>query len=273
MGSPRNSIIIPHGQIVDGEIVGEGADKRIRIVGRVLDGLGEPIPDALIEFWQADSEGRYGAEKFGGFGRQGTGTDPNGRFVFDTINSRGRRQGPRRCSVTIRRVHARTADPRLYEAVFSPTEKGGGERGRSGVGDRSRGAAAHADRITRDQGRARPVPLRHSHAGRERNRLFRRIATLTRETSAKPGSAPLGCLSEIAFEVDQYLRTSGAGSGGGGAKVSPIIQRRPMRKSFEASVVRGRHEIRDLAVPQDPLAAKLTPFTQLDPPDSESCPC
>jgi protocatechuate 3,4-dioxygenase alpha subunit len=75
----------PHGQIVDGEIVGEGADRRIRIVGRVLDGRDEPIPDALIEFWQADSEGRYGAEGFSGFGRQGTGTDPNGRFVFDTI--------------------------------------------------------------------------------------------------------------------------------------------------------------------------------------------
>jgi protocatechuate 3,4-dioxygenase alpha subunit len=74
----------PHGQIVDGEIVGEGAADRIRITGRVLDGRGEPIPDALIEFWQADSEGRYGAEGFGGFGRQGTGTDPNGRFVFDT---------------------------------------------------------------------------------------------------------------------------------------------------------------------------------------------
>ena len=62
----------PHGQIVDGEIVGEGAADRIRIVGRVLDGRVEPIPDALIEFWQADSEGRYGAEGFSGFGRQGT---------------------------------------------------------------------------------------------------------------------------------------------------------------------------------------------------------
>src|ERR1700722_18801713 len=48
--------------------------------------------------------------------------------------------------------------------------------------------------------------------------------------------APLGCCESL--EADQYLRTSGAGaSGGGGAKVSPIIQRRPIRKSFEASVV------------------------------------
>jgi protocatechuate 3,4-dioxygenase alpha subunit len=75
----------PHGQIVDGEIAAEGADGRIRIVGRVFDGRGEPIPDALIEFWQADSRGRYGAEGFRGFGRQGTGTDANGRFIFETV--------------------------------------------------------------------------------------------------------------------------------------------------------------------------------------------
>jgi protocatechuate 3,4-dioxygenase alpha subunit len=75
----------PHGQIVDGAIAGEGAEGRIRIVGRVLDGRDEPIPDALIEVWQADAEGRYGAGGFVGFGRQGTGTDPTGRFVFETI--------------------------------------------------------------------------------------------------------------------------------------------------------------------------------------------
>jgi protocatechuate 3,4-dioxygenase alpha subunit len=75
----------PHGQIVAGDIVGEDAPERIRVEGRVLDGRGEVIPDALIEFWQADARGRYGAEGFRGFGRQGTGTDPRGRFVFETI--------------------------------------------------------------------------------------------------------------------------------------------------------------------------------------------
>ena len=75
----------PLGQIANGEIAGEGAPGRIRIVGRVFDGRGEPIPDALVEFWQADSEGRFGAEGFRGFGRQGTGTDPSGRFSFETI--------------------------------------------------------------------------------------------------------------------------------------------------------------------------------------------
>jgi protocatechuate 3,4-dioxygenase alpha subunit len=75
----------PFGQIVAGDMAGEDGPERIRIEGRVLDGRGEAIPDALIEVWQADARGRYGAEGFRGFGRQGTGTDPSGRFVFDTI--------------------------------------------------------------------------------------------------------------------------------------------------------------------------------------------
>lgn len=75
----------PNGQIADGTLAPEGAADRIRIVGRVFDGHGAIIPDALIEIWQADAEGRYGAEGHAGFGRQGTGTDPEGRFVFDTI--------------------------------------------------------------------------------------------------------------------------------------------------------------------------------------------
>jgi protocatechuate 3,4-dioxygenase alpha subunit len=75
----------PNGQVVDGAIAIESDANRIRIVGRVFDGAGAPIPDALIELWQADSSGRYGDLEFRGFGRQGTGTDAEGRFVFETI--------------------------------------------------------------------------------------------------------------------------------------------------------------------------------------------
>ena len=67
--------------------------QHIRIEGRVYDGEGNPIDDALIEIWQADAEGRYPhpADRrgvnapFGGFGRAGTGSDPEKRFVFHTI--------------------------------------------------------------------------------------------------------------------------------------------------------------------------------------------
>jgi protocatechuate 3,4-dioxygenase alpha subunit len=65
----------------------------IRIEGRVLDGAGVPITDAMIEIWQADASGHYvGAgqpkatnTRFTGFGRCGTGTDPEARFWFETI--------------------------------------------------------------------------------------------------------------------------------------------------------------------------------------------
>ncbi len=43
----------------------------VRVVGRVLDGNGEPVSDALIELWQP-----------GGWGR--CGTDAEGRFEFLT---------------------------------------------------------------------------------------------------------------------------------------------------------------------------------------------
>jgi protocatechuate 3,4-dioxygenase, alpha subunit len=53
----------------------------IRIRGRVLDGAGEPVSDALVEIWQADPAGRFShpddprgpADGFRGFGRCPTG--------------------------------------------------------------------------------------------------------------------------------------------------------------------------------------------------------
>lgn len=70
--------------------------QRIRIEGRVLDGNGEPIPDAMIELWQANAHGRYNHPAddrrdnlldpdFKGFARAGTGVDQGKRFMFDTI--------------------------------------------------------------------------------------------------------------------------------------------------------------------------------------------
>jgi protocatechuate 3,4-dioxygenase alpha subunit len=71
----------------------ETQGERIEIVGRVLDGDGAPVPDALLEIWQANAAGRYAhpddrQEKpldpaFRGFGR--CATDADGRFRFATI--------------------------------------------------------------------------------------------------------------------------------------------------------------------------------------------
>lgn len=67
--------------------------ERIRIEGRVTDGDGQPVPDAMIEIWQANAHGRYNhpADQrdlpldpdFTGFGRSPT--DEDGTFWFETI--------------------------------------------------------------------------------------------------------------------------------------------------------------------------------------------
>ena len=66
---------------------------RIRVEGRVLDGDDLPIPDALLEIWQANAAGRYHhpADRrelpldahFTGYGRSGT--DADGGYWFETI--------------------------------------------------------------------------------------------------------------------------------------------------------------------------------------------
>ena len=65
--------------------------ERVSIRGRVLDGDGKPVDDALVEIWQADSQGRYGGKRFRGFGRSAT--DREGAFRFQTIKP-GRVAGP-----------------------------------------------------------------------------------------------------------------------------------------------------------------------------------
>ena len=63
------------------ELVEPSASGAVRVTGRVLDGAGEPVPDAMVEIWQADEEGRY-RDDFG-WGRSGC--DADGRFSFTTV--------------------------------------------------------------------------------------------------------------------------------------------------------------------------------------------
>ena len=66
---------------------------RLRLRVRVFDGAGEPVPDALVELWQADAAGRYVAQRgdadtepghaFRGWARLPTST--TGECTFETI--------------------------------------------------------------------------------------------------------------------------------------------------------------------------------------------
>jgi protocatechuate 3,4-dioxygenase, alpha subunit len=53
----------------------------VRISGRVVDGAGVPVDDAIVEIWQPDGEGEYRD----GFGWGRCGTDADGRYSLTTV--------------------------------------------------------------------------------------------------------------------------------------------------------------------------------------------
>ena len=64
-------------------VVAEGTPGAVRVGGRVTDGAGQPVPDALVETWQADGQGRLAHPGFRGFGR--CATDAEGRWAVRTL--------------------------------------------------------------------------------------------------------------------------------------------------------------------------------------------
>ncbi|MGU3576629.1 protocatechuate 3,4-dioxygenase subunit alpha [Brucellaceae bacterium C25G] len=77
------------GPLYNEKTIGE----RITIKGRIFDGMGIPLRDALVEIWQADSKGTYNSPSetnghadpnFSGWGRCPSNMD-NGEFIFQTI--------------------------------------------------------------------------------------------------------------------------------------------------------------------------------------------
>ncbi|MGZ5213158.1 MAG: protocatechuate 3,4-dioxygenase subunit alpha [Actinomycetota bacterium] len=72
-------------------IVPEGTEGAIWLRGAVLDGEGNPVPDSMVETWQADPNGRFdhpddprgAVSGFRGFGRASA--DPNGRYAILTV--------------------------------------------------------------------------------------------------------------------------------------------------------------------------------------------
>jgi protocatechuate 3,4-dioxygenase alpha subunit len=79
---------------ITNRLVDESDPRAIRIAGMLRDGAGEPVPDGLVEIWQANASGRYAHPTddreeipleggFTGFGRSGT--EDAGRFEFVTV--------------------------------------------------------------------------------------------------------------------------------------------------------------------------------------------
>jgi len=64
-------------------VVPEGTEGALWLHGRILDGEGAPIPDAVVETWQADPHGHLDAPGFRGFGRGPT--DEHGRWRVLTL--------------------------------------------------------------------------------------------------------------------------------------------------------------------------------------------
>jgi protocatechuate 3,4-dioxygenase alpha subunit len=77
----------------DDLVGGHARGQLILVCGQVRDGAGMPVPDALLEIWQADADGVYddpadprraqADSGFRGFGRAST--DEDGRYRFRTV--------------------------------------------------------------------------------------------------------------------------------------------------------------------------------------------
>jgi protocatechuate 3,4-dioxygenase, alpha subunit len=114
-------------------VTGEG----ITLEGRVFDGDGKPVNDAIVEIWQANTHGRYAhpedkqdkpLEKgFRGWGRSAT--DENGVFRFQTIKP-GRvpgRDGTLQAPHLMVTIFMRGLLKHLVTRVYFPDEPANGE--------------------------------------------------------------------------------------------------------------------------------------------------
>jgi protocatechuate 3,4-dioxygenase alpha subunit len=153
---------------------------RIRIVGRIIDGEGNIVPDALVEIWQADHQARYAhpadgralsSNSFRGFGR--CPTDKDGGFAFDTVKPGsvpghgGTKQAPH---INVG-VLSRGLLKRLFTRIYFAGEPANSADPILALvpADRRDTSSPRPMRLTR------PLPLRHPPAGRQRDGVLRRV--------------------------------------------------------------------------------------------------
>jgi protocatechuate 3,4-dioxygenase alpha subunit len=112
----------------DRELLAPGSPGSIRLQGTVYDGAGHPIPDAILEIWQADADGnvphRTGSlvrdgYTFTGFGRSAVGN--TGVFTFTTVNPGPTEAGAAPFIAVA--VFARGLMNRLFTRVYLPEDE------------------------------------------------------------------------------------------------------------------------------------------------------
>jgi len=111
----------------DRELVSPGRADAVRLHGTVTDGAGAAVPDAILELWQADSDGRVVQQAgslhrdgwtFTGWGRSST--DDAGHYTFSTV-----RPGPTaagRPALFMVTLFARGVTNRLFTRAYLPED-------------------------------------------------------------------------------------------------------------------------------------------------------
>ncbi len=191
--TPAGRICVVGCWSVNNLVTPDVAGERIRIEGRVTDGDGEPIHDAMIEIWQADC-----ARALSASARQPDAAEyvvqgfwprrhrSQWRFSASTPSNPARFPVPtarRRRRTSSSAYFSRGMLPHMYTRIYF--RRRGGQRLRSDPRARSRRSPRHADREKRNARRSGGVSLRHPGPGQGRDRFLR---SLTGGASLVPAS-------------------------------------------------------------------------------------
>ncbi|MBO0938268.1 protocatechuate 3,4-dioxygenase subunit alpha [Fibrella sp. HMF5335] len=113
-----------YSSLLDAHLADTNRDKQIILTGRIFDGAGNVVNDAVVEFWQPEPQHpdvidyprRPGT--FRGFGRLGTGTTADHSFTFTTFKPTATVTGdaPHVNVILMMRGSLRTLYTRLYFA-------------------------------------------------------------------------------------------------------------------------------------------------------------
>jgi protocatechuate 3,4-dioxygenase alpha subunit len=154
----------------------DAAGIHIQLRIRVLDGEGVPVPDALIEVYQADADGDFpqqagaGKHGFSGFGRLATNAD--GMCTFATIKPGAVRSGAVEQAPHVNVCFlSRGLLRQIYTRIYFEGDAGLTTDPRH----RSARAPRHADGAT-VAGRGSHLGLRHPSSGRGRDGFLRSVS-------------------------------------------------------------------------------------------------